>query len=305
VDLNQVLSDLVKLLRRVVGEHITLKTEFSPDLGRARADPYQIEEAVLSLVLNARDAMPSGGQLVMRTANVVMGAGVEAAARGLPAGKYVMISVEDTGVGMSADTMAHLFEPFFTTKEGSGTGLGLATAREIVRQSDGDILVSSQPGVGTAVTVYLPSTDQSSDPAKRPRVASDPRKGGETILLVEDEPRVRELVRRLLDSNGYPVLEAASAEEALRVWDQHRDRIHLLLSDVVMPGLGGLRLAEKLTTERPGLHVVLMTGYGEIWRAVRESHAHGSLLRKPFSPDALLRQVQQALDKPKNAGKHA
>jgi len=297
LDLNVVMAEMDKMLRRLIGEHIDLVAVFAPDLGRVRADPNQIEQVIVNLAVNARDAMPDGGKLTIATANVDLDETFAQAHLGSVPGSYAMLAVTDTGVGMDATVRAHLFEPFFTTKEvGKGTGLGLATVYGIVKQSGGYISVSSAPGHGSSFKIYLPRIATPAEPpAGAPK--GGPAPGSETVLVVEDEPAVLTLSRRALESQGYVVLAASDADAALRVVERHGGMIHLLLTDVVMPGLSGRELADRLSAQRPGIRVLYMSGYpGD---AVVQ---HGTLplgsafLQKPFSPDGLARKVRDVLD---------
>ncbi len=297
LDLNVVMAEMDKMLRRLIGEHIDLVAVFAPDLGRVRADPNQIEQVIVNLAVNARDAMPDGGKLTIATANVDLDETFAQAHLGSVPGSYAMLSVTDTGVGMDATVRAHLFEPFFTTKEvGKGTGLGLATVYGIVKQSGGYISVYSEPGHGSSFKIYLPRIATPAEPpAGAPK--GGPAPGSETVLVVEDEPAVLTLSRRALESQGYVVLAASDADAALRVVERHGGMIHLLLTDVVMPGLSGRELADRLSAQRPGIRVLYMSGYpGD---AVVQ---HGTLplgsafLQKPFSPDGLARKVRDVLD---------
>ena len=297
LDLNVVMAEMDKMLRRLIGEHIDLVAVFAPDLGRVRADPNQIEQVIVNLAVNARDAMPDGGKLTIATANVDLDETFAQAHLGSVPGSYAMLAVTDTGVGMDATVRAHLFEPFFTTKEvGRGTGLGLATVYGIVKQSGGYISVYSEPGHGSSFKIYLPRIATPAEPpAGAPK--GGPAPGSETVLVVEDEPAVLTLSRRALESQGYVVLAASDADAALRVVERHGGMIHLLLTDVVMPGLSGRELADRLSAQRPGIRVLYMSGYpGD---AVVQ---HGTLplgsafLQKPFSPDGLARKVRDVLD---------
>ncbi|HWA17147.1 MAG TPA: ATP-binding protein, partial [Gemmatimonadales bacterium] len=250
VDLNAVVSNIARMLRRTIGEDVELATRLASDLGTVRADPVQMEQVLLNLAVNARDAMPDGGRLTIETSNVQS-----------PEGAMVRVRVQDTGTGMSEEVRAHLFEPFYTTKEvGKGTGLGLATAYGIVRQSGGNITVVSAPGQGSTFTIDLPMVRGEPAPVE-PVVTVAPRGGNETILLVEDEESVRSLTRRVLELQGYRVLSAASGEGALALSRSSSERIHLLLTDVVMPGISGPKLAELLLAERRGVRLIYMSGY--------------------------------------------
>jgi signal transduction histidine kinase/CheY-like chemotaxis protein len=294
VDLNTALSGVEKMLRRLLGEDIELTFTPGPKLGLVHIDPGQFEQVVLNLAVNARDAMPAGGKLLIRTGSSALDAS-QADQIGVPAGKYVNLSVNDTGVGIAADARARLFEPFFTTKE-KGTGLGLATVFGIVKQSGGGVGVQSEPGLGTTFTVYLPLCEvkpeiQASAPA--PAAA---RKGTETILLVEDEELVRGVARTILRRSGYTVMEAPGGAEALQIAEGHKGRIDLLLTDVVMPKMSGSQLAERLTRMRPETKVLYVSGYTtDATLHHRALDASVAYLQKPITPDALLRKVKEVL----------
>ncbi|HET8655074.1 MAG TPA: ATP-binding protein [Longimicrobiaceae bacterium] len=297
IDLNQTVQEMEKMLRRVIGEDVDLSTRIEPALGHVQADPGQLSQVLLNLAVNARDAMPRGGQLTIETANVELD---DEYARGkvhVESGRYVMLAVSDTGVGMDAETQARIFEPFFTTKEqGKGTGLGLSTVYGIVEQSGGHVWVYSEPGHGTAFKVYLPRVDApvSLDTA----LIGAPATGRETVLLAEDDRAVRVLARRALEHAGYQVLEADGGEEALRIADAHAGTIHLLLSDVVMPGLGGRELAERLQGRRPGIAVLFMSGYTDDAILRHGMLAEGTpFLEKPFTPGGLCEKVRGVLDR--------
>ncbi len=284
VDLNAVVMGLVKMLRRTIGEDIELVTRLAPDLGRVRADPVQLEQVLLNLAVNGRDAMPDGGRLTIETANA-----------GPP--PVVRVSVSDTGVGMSEDVLAHLFEPFFTTKEqGKGTGLGLATVYGIVQQSGGTIAVHSTPGCGTTFVVDLPRVEGEAAVVETGG-GTVARTGWETILLVEDDEAVRGLTRRVLEQQGYQVLTAPSGEAGLALARATRDPIHLLLTDVIMPGLSGPKLADLLLAERPGVRVIYMSGYAANTLEQRLGMGtEAAFLQKPFTPEQLVRRVQAVLE---------
>ena len=297
LDLNVVVAEMDKLLRRLIGEHIALVTVLAPDLGRVKADPNQLEQVIVNLAVNARDAMPEGGKLTIETANVDLDEAFARAHLGSVPGAYAMFALTDTGSGMDATVRAHLFEPFFTTKEvGKGTGLGLATVYGIVKQSDGYISVYSEPGHGSSFKIYLPRI------ATPARAAAGPQKGGpargtETVLVVEDEPAVLSLSRRALEAQGYVVLAASDAASALRVVERHGGMIHLLLTDVVMPGLSGRELADQLAGQRPGIRVLYMSGYpGDAVVQHGTLPSGSAFLQKPFSPDGLARKVRDVLD---------
>jgi len=298
VNLNAIVHEMGGMLQRVVGERIALQLDLDPALGDVVADPGQIEQVIANLGVNARDAMPTGGTLALTTANV-SGAGLTTgSADGLSlGGPLVALSVGDTGIGMDDHVLAHLFEPFFTTKElGRGTGLGLATVYGIVRQSGGQIQVASRPGEGSTFTVFLPRAETPVGGAVTAAVAEPPVPGGsETVLVVEDEDAVRHLVCRALRAKGYHVLEAPHAEAALVIAEQ-AEPIHLLVSDLVMPGIGGLQLAERMLVSRPEMQVLFITGYApEAVDRHGELAAAGALLEKPFTADQLARKVREVL----------
>src|SRR6266550_3734661 len=298
LDLKTTVAGTEKLLKRLIGEDVRLTTFLAPDLGVVKADPGQIEQIIINLAVNARDAMPTGGRLTIEASNVDMD---EAYVRGhAPArpGRYVLLALSDTGIGMDEQTKARIFEPFFTTKEpGKGTGLGLATVYGIVKQSGGFIWVYSEPGRGTSFKVYLPRVDEPAEPAAAPASTVEPLRGTETVLVVEDEASVRMVARQVLERYGYAVLEAPNGETALRLAAKHHGPIHLLLTDVVMPGLSGRQLAEQLVQLRPDMKVLYASGY-----AIHAIVQHGVLesgiayLQKPFTPETLGRSVRQVLD---------
>lgn len=302
LDLNELVENLENMLRRLIGEDIRLATSLDPHLHAVRADAGQMEQVVLNLTVNARDAMPHGGALVLETANVELDGSYTREHRGSSSGDHVMICVRDTGVGMDEDTKLHVFEPFFTTKEkGKGTGLGMATVYGIVKQSGGYISIESTPGEGTTVRVYLPRVNAAArPPAPAPEAGRPPaalRRDRETVLLAEDETAVRALARRLLEGKGFTVLEATDGQEALEVARRHEGGIALLLTDVVMPELDGLELASRLKFLRPGIKVVFMSGYTEDGALSHGLLKDGSgFLRKPFTPEALLRKIDETLD---------
>ena len=300
LDLNSIVLNLDKLLRRLLAEVVDMKTMVATDLGAVKADPSQIEQVIMNLVVNARDAMPNGGRLVIETANVELDDAYSQDHATVRPGRYVMLAVTDTGIGMDADTVAHIFEPFYTTKgSGSGTGLGLSTVYGIVKQSGGYIWVYSEPGKGTTFKVYLPRVDdraEISSTTEAPSAAA--RNGKETILLVEDEPGVRELTNMVLSGRGYLVLEALNPQDAERLAENHGSEIHLLLTDVVMPGISGRDLAKKLTARHPNLRVLYMSGYTYNVIAEDGTLEEGlSFLQKPFTPQILAQKVRETLDR--------
>ena len=297
LELNSVIADIEKMLRRVIGEDVELETKLSPDLGRVKADQGQVEQVILNLAVNARDAMPEGGKLTITTANTELDAvAVRRYSYPVKPGRYVLLSVSDTGMGMSSETQAHIFEPFFTTKEkGKGTGLGLATVYGVVKQSDGYIEVHSEPGAGATFKIYLPLVDQPADPEQQ-RTAKPLRGGGETILLVEDEDMLRTLTRNVLEFLGYTVLEAADGQQAREISRRESRKIDLLLTDVVMPGMNGPALAFELMSSRAGLSVLYTSGY------TGQAVGHGVLpegshfIAKPFTREDLACKVREALN---------
>jgi CheY-like chemotaxis protein len=285
-----------KMLHRILGEDIDLVSLPSPDLGKIRADPGSIEQVIMNLVVNARDAMPTGGKLTLETVNVELDEVFAAEHHDVKPGSYVMLAVSDTGIGMDRATKARIFEPFFTTKEkGKGTGLGLSTVFGIVQQSGGHIWVYSELGTGTTFKIYLPRVDATTEHM----VVTVPPKtlrGNETILVVEDEDQVRAVVRGILRKHGYVVLEARSAGEAL-LESENRSQIHLLLTDVVMPRMSGPELAARLKATRPNLAVLYMSGYTDD-AALRHGivDANVAYLQKPITVQSLTRKVREVLD---------
>jgi CheY-like chemotaxis protein len=311
VDLNGIVASIHAMLQRLLGETINLVTVTAPDLGGIKADPGQMEQMILNLCVNARDAMPDGGRLTVRTANVDLDEAAAARLSDARPGAYVMLEVRDTGVGMDAETRSHLFEPFFTTKEqGKGTGLGLSTVYGTVKQSGGHIAVESEPGRGSTFTVYLPRVAAPVAPAERADAEIPGARAGapatealltpgrgETILLVEDAQRVRAVVREILEMSGYVVLEARHGAEALEVSNRHAGPIHLLVTDVVMPQMSGRELAQRLATLRPELKVLYMSGYTDDAIVRHGVLASGiAFLSKPFTPNALALKVREVLD---------
>ncbi|MBI1917651.1 MAG: response regulator [Planctomycetes bacterium] len=299
LDLNAVLTNTEKMLRRLIGEDVDLSVLAGVDLGRVQADPGQIEQILMNLVVNARDAMPQGGKLTVETCNVFLGEDYRQTHPEVKPGPYVLLSVTDTGCGMEEQTKVRIFEPFFTTKEpGQGTGLGLATVYGIVKQSDGHIEVYSELGIGTAFKVYLPAVDASGPARDSPRAVRRIPPGTETVLLAEDEEGVRTLVKHALQACGYTVLEAAQGQEALEVASRQPGPIDLLVTDVVMPRMGGRELAERLKTMRPGIKVLYLSGYTDD-AVLRHGiiAAESAYLQKPFTPASLATKVREVLDK--------
>jgi PAS domain S-box-containing protein len=339
LDLNVVLAEVAKMLHRLIGKDIELIVDQARSLGRVKADPGQMEQMILNLAVNSRDAMPNGGRLTIETRDVELDKDDSRKHEGAPAGKYVMLAVNDTGSGMDSETQAHMFEPFFTTKApGKGTGLGLATVYGVVKHSDGWIWVDSEPGRGTSFKIYLPRveearveearvdaagveecrveqrvekseqsqlapfrTEQSQPPSRTaPPLATAP-KGTETVLVVEDQDGIRDIVRESLRRNGYKVLIAVDGNEALQMASAYPDPIHLLVTDLVMPNIGGRELAQRLMPLRPQMKVLFMSGYSEhsaLDSENEEMDPSATVLQKPFSLDALARNVRRVLDEP-------
>jgi PAS domain S-box-containing protein len=295
LDLNETIAVVIKMLERLIGEDVGLTFHPGESLGRVRADPTQIEQVLMNLAVNARDAMPDGGRLVIETSNAEIDDGYVRLHAGAAAGRYVCMAVTDTGHGMTKDVQARIFEPFFTTKEpGRGTGLGLATVYGVVKQSEGFIYVYSEPGHGTTFKIYLPAVEGEVERAAEPPPA---RRGSETVLLVEDEEGLRELIAELLVENGYHVLAAEHPSKAIETAERYEGVIHLLLTDVVMPQMNGRDLASRVKERRPDVRVLFMSGYTEeaiAHRGVLE--AGSSLISKPFTQEALTRKLRDLLD---------
>jgi PAS domain S-box-containing protein len=322
LDLNAVLADVGKMLHRLIGENIEVNIVPASLPARIKADPGQIEQVILNLAVNSRDAMPAGGKLTITARQVELDENDSRNHEGAPAGKYVMLSVSDTGAGMDIETQAHIFEPFFTTKApGKGTGLGLATVYGVVKQSDGWIWVDSKPGRGTTFQIYLPCVQESggeentvhetliekipqheSQAPKESTSRSVPSsetspKGTETVMVVEDQDGIRDIVRESLRRNGYKVLIANDGDEALQMAGAYPDPIHLLITDLVMPNIGGRELAQRLTPQRPAMKVLFMSGYSEQSALEIEATSQSAtVLQKPFSLEALARNVRRVLD---------
>ena len=304
IDLNALVSNMVKMLRRMIGEGIELNTLWADDLGRIKADPGQIEQVMLNLAVNARDAMPNGGKLTIETADVELDQDYADLHLSVVPGSYVMLSVSDTGVGMTPEVRDRVLEPFFTTKEkGKGTGLGLSTVYGIVKQSGGNIWIYSEPGQGSTFKIYLPRVEEEVDSMLQSSVVGNkPQQGSETILLVEDEKMVRNLALTILKRQGYNVLEAEDGEMALRIVQKHNGNpIHLVLTDVVMPGMSGHELSDRLKAQCPEMKVIFMSGYTD--ESIIEKHglmAPGiHFIQKPFQPDALVKKIRSVLDRPR------
>jgi two-component system, cell cycle sensor histidine kinase and response regulator CckA len=300
LDLNSLVTGLSAMLRRLIGEDIDLRLTLREDLGRVNADPGQIEQVLMNLVVNARDAMPRGGSLTIETANVMLDENYAGRHIAVKPGSYVLLAVSDTGGGMDEATKSRLFEPFFTTKEpGKGTGLGLSTVFGIVKQSGGSVQVYSEVGTGSSVKVYLPRIDQKVSLEREGR-RKQAMKGSETILLVEDDEMVRTLVRETLEREGYKVIDSADPVEAQRIAENYRGRIELLIADVVMPKLSGRELSRNLTERRRDLKVLYMSGYTD--SAIVNSgilQKEVAFLQKPFTPGQLSAKVREVIDNPK------
>jgi PAS domain S-box-containing protein len=298
IDLNAVVTDVSRLLRHLIGEDIEVVMHLEADLARVRADPGQIEQVLMNLAINARDAMPRGGTLTIKTGNVELAPGDALPYAGLEPGRYVLMSISDIGHGMDAATQARVFEPFFTTKEpGKGTGLGLATVHGIVKQSGGHVLLHSERGRGTTFTIYLPRVEAGPSASASARVQQDVPKGTETVLLTEDEDALRALLREWLREAGYTVLAARHPDQALAHAAAHPGPIHLLLTDVVMPGLGGRELAEQITASRPETKVLYVSGYTDDAVMLKGVLADEmAFLQKPITAEVLLRRVRDVID---------
>jgi PAS domain S-box-containing protein len=298
LDLNSLIADTGKMLRALISEDYEIVTLLQPGLGRISADPGQVEQILMNLLVNARDAMPGGGRIVIETADVDLGGEYANTHIAAKPGPYVMLAVTDSGVGMDSETQRHIFEPFFTTKDVSkGTGLGLATVYGIVKQSGGSIWVYSEPEVGTIFKVYLPRVDEAVEDDKTTEAPVSPLRGSETVLLVEDDPAVGAFARDVLEECGYRVLTAAEPAEALRLCENHEGQIHLLLTDVVMPRMNGRQLALAVLELRPGMRVLYMSGYTDD-AILRSGLLDPDLpfIQKPFTPDALDVKVREVLD---------
>ena len=298
LDLNVLVTESTKMLKRLLGEDIEVITSLDPTLGHVTADAGQLHQIILNLAVNARDAMPRGGQLTIETQNVVLDE--EQLHLSLPPGAYVLLAVSDNGSGMDQETLSRIFDPFFTTKESTkGTGLGLSTVYGIVKQSGGSIFVYSEPGRGTTFKIYLPRSDKAVSATTEPRVEVDTLRGSETVLVVEDEEAVRKLIEQALRKYGYRVIEATNGAEALRVCENHDPPIRLMVTDVVMPGMSGRELAARVREQLPDLRVLYMSGYTDD-TVIRHGLLDASMffLQKPFTPSALARKVRETLDQP-------
>ncbi len=296
LDLNEVVVDMGKMLPRLIGENIELAMELSPNLARVKADPGQIEQVIMNLVVNARDAMPQGGKVLIESRSVDLDEAFARRHTPLQAGRYVMLAVSDTGTGMDSETQAHVFEPFFTTKEvGKGTGLGLATVYGVVKQSGGYVTLDSELGKGTTFRIYLPPVEASAAPAAAASHQDIATKGTGTILIAEDERGVRELAREFLSLSGYTVLEARDGLEAIAIAESHKGPIDLLITDVVMPRMGGRELAARMAELRPDTRILFMSGYAEYVPSQSEADEKSQWLTKPFTRVALTRKAGEIL----------
>ena len=296
LDLNQLVTSLSAMLRRLIGEDIDLRLVLGSDLGRVSADPGQIEQVLMNLVVNARDAMPRGGALTIETANTELDEGCAGSHLIWKPGAGILLAVSDTGVGMDERTKARLFEPFFTTKgAGKGTGLGLSTVLAIVKQSGGSLQVHSEPDRGTSVKVYLPRVDQAVA-VESGRSGEHAQQGSETILLVEDDAMVRTLVRETLRREGYLVLDAAGPLEAQRISESRQAPIQLLISDLLMPQAGGHDLARQILKSRPEMKVLFMSGYVDSAIPGGDPWPDAAFIQKPFAPAALIGKVREVLE---------
>jgi CheY-like chemotaxis protein len=294
--LNEVVQKMDKMLRRIIGEDIELGTRLHPRVSPARIDPVHIEQVIMNLAVNSRDAMPKGGKLTIETADVELTGGHAEGHIGVEPGRYVMLTVSDTGIGMDAKIKSRIFEPFFTTKEqGKGTGLGLSTVYGIVKQNGGEVRVYSEPGQGTVFRIYFPAVAEYAEALSGAEPEAELTSATETILLVEDEDQVRNLTRTLLARQGYRVLEASSGAAALSLAREYPERIDLLLTDVVMPQMSGPDLAGELRSLHPEISVLFMSGYMDTAIVLQGPLPAGTLLQKPFTSDALHKKVREAL----------
>lgn len=298
LNLNHILRNMEKMLQRLIGEDIEYTTHLDETLGSIQADAGQIEQVIMNLVVNARDAMPSGGKLTLETQNIELNENFSRKHVDLQPGNYILLAMSDTGIGMEEEIQNHIFEPFFTTKEkGKGTGLGLSTVHGIMKQSNGQISVYSAPGQGTTFKLYFPRMDASPAQSFLPEAASYSLRGTETILLVEDEEFVRKIIHRILNLQGYNVLQAENGDRARQLADSFPDKIHLLLTDVIMPQLSGQELSKQLTLSRPGIKVLFMSGYTDaaiVHHGILDEKVH--FIQKPFTTELFLQKIRELLD---------
>jgi two-component system cell cycle sensor histidine kinase/response regulator CckA len=300
IDFNEIVQNMDKMLRSLISESIRLETHYAADLASARADPNQLEQVIMNLAINARDAMPEGGTLTIETGNATLDEDYAMRHLSVMPGEYVMLAVSDTGCGMDEETKGRIFEPFFTTKEkGKGTGLGLSTVYGIVKQHGGNIWLYSEPGKGSTFKVYLPVVQEEAETAVKSAAPAAVMGGGETVLVVEDDDQLRRLAHRALAAQGYAVLEAERGSTAIDIARRHPGRIDLLLTDMVMPDTNGRKLADHLRSSRPGLRVLFMSGYPDGAMAHRGMLEQGvAYVAKPFTTEAITRKVREILDAP-------
>ncbi|HLP42471.1 MAG TPA: ATP-binding protein, partial [Fibrobacteria bacterium] len=297
VNLNTIVSDMERMLRRLIGEDVDLASVLSPEIGMVMADRSQVEQIVLNLVLNARDAMPHGGKLTLETRRMVLDASYAGVHLEASPGPHVMLAVSDSGIGMTRDIQARIFEPFFTTKDiGKGTGLGLSVVYGIVKQSGGSISVYSEPGIGTTFHIYFPEIAKVQEAHEAVAVPAGIHHGSGTLLLVEDDNLVRKFTRRTLESLGYSVLEATNGRQALEVLKSHAESIRLVITDVVMPEMGGVPLSERIRSTYPTLPVVFVSGYSEYTGVHKDMVAGKNFLQKPFNPNDLAKIIHEILN---------
>lgn len=303
ININEIVAGMENMLARLIGEDIKVVTDLNPELGQTKVDPDQIKQIILNLASNARDAMSKGGIFTLATENKEIDVGDVDSQLGATVGHYVVLSVSDTGSGMDGETLAHIFEPFFTTKEvGKGTGLGLASVYGIVKQSGGYIHASSELGSGTKFRIYFLRVYSAVPEHKPPAKIQESLGGSETVLLVEDAIQVRQMLSLFLQKKGYTVLEAANAAEALQIAKESKQPIHLLLTDMVMPGMSGPELAEHLTVHRKDMKVLYISGYASHPLVQHRMPQDRTFLSKPFDSETLLRKVREVLDAPKGKG---
>ncbi|MBM4069340.1 MAG: PAS domain S-box protein [Planctomycetes bacterium] len=299
VNLNSLIKDIERMLGRLIREDIRLTRTLDPDLFPVKVDPGQIGQVLMNLVVNARDAMPDGGQITIKTSNVELKASASREMPGIQPGNYVLLTVQDTGCGMDESVRSHIFEPFFTTKQGKGTGLGLATVYGIVKQSGGSIVVQSRPGQGAAFNIYLPHAAEGLSSISRPLPQIDLAGKRATVLLVEDEDGVRTMACKALEQSGFIVLQAANGAEALRLSEHYQGTIDLLVTDVVMPTMGGGEVAQRLLDERPSIKVLYISGYlDDLNVRLKVSKSRAAFLPKPFTAQQLVQKVNETLERP-------
>jgi PAS domain S-box-containing protein len=298
ISLNELIQALEKMIRRLIGEDILFVTKLQPELGQIKADPAQVEQIIMNLVVNARDAMKTGGKLTIETQNVHLDKNYAKTHIAVEPGRYIMLAISDNGIGMDKETQEHIFEPFFTTKEEKGTGLGLSTVYGIVKQSGGNIWVYSEPEKGTTFKVYLPGVEEAFVIKKKAEKAVEALKGTETVLVVEDELVVREMIVLVLKDNGYTVLEASNGPEALAIFEQYKDQVNLLLTDAIMPGMNGKELTDRITAMNPNIKVLYTSGYTDdviVHHGILEEGIN--FIQKPFVPSLLLQMVREVFEK--------